>query len=97
MLNLTEHWQQRRSFSSVMRHKGVKNYNHWQWVRLKNNNELATVCMKEALAKLTCCYEDMPPTAERLRKENGMQEEEICVAAYQYTALYHADLQLKYV
>jgi hypothetical protein len=49
------------------------------------------------LAKLTSYYEDTPPTAERLRKTNDMQEQEMSVTAYQYEAYNHEEPQLKYV
>jgi hypothetical protein len=54
-------------------------------------------CEKKVLAKLTNYHEDIPPTAERPWKKNDMQEQELSVAAYQYAAHNHEDLQLKYV
>jgi hypothetical protein len=53
--------------------------------------------VNKVLNNLTSYYEDKPPTAERLRKKNGMQEQELSVAAYQYAVHNHEDLQLKYV
>jgi hypothetical protein len=49
------------------------------------------------LSKLISYYEDTTSTADRLRKKNGMQEQEMSVAAYQYAAHNHEDLQLKYL